>query len=40
MSYLVAINMLTVLGKIKQVKVAGQDNRSKIGRVQRTVNKQ
>ena len=31
--------MLAMLGKIKQVKVAGQDDRSKIGSVQRINNK-
>ena len=39
MSSSVTINMLTTLDKIKQVKVACRDVRSKIGSVQRMVNK-
>lgn len=39
MSSSVTINMLTTLDKIKQVKVACRDDRSKIGSVQRMVNK-
>lgn len=40
MSYLVFINILTVLDKIKQVKVATGNHRSPSGSVQRTVHKQ
>ena len=39
MSSSVTINMLTTLDKIKQVKVACRDDRSKIGSVQRMVTK-
>ena len=40
MSYLVFVNILTVLDKIKQVEVAIRSYRSKIGSGQRTVSKQ